>query len=118
MPPLDRYQLRTGYEGPIRPLLVHVVEVFHPGRYRSHQVVRVGYEDFNVALLTTSGKYFVKCFSRQRADSECARYVAIMAQVTSAGVRHPMLYNWQGGSLYSTTIRDVPVRLVVMEYVD
>jgi len=98
-------------------MLQNVCSDFRIGAYQSHEVVPLGYEDFNLAVTTDTGKYFVKIFASFRDEEECQRYVDIIERALRAGVSHPKLYKSDRGFLYGTQMKDVD-RLIVMEYID
>jgi len=114
----DNFQKRIGYAGNIEPLLIQVCRDFQLGSYISHKVVEVGYEDFNLIITSSKGKYFLKIFATFRDSEECQRYVDIMVKVLAAGVNHPRLFESSYGYLYSTIFNDAPISLCVMEYID
>jgi Ser/Thr protein kinase RdoA (MazF antagonist) len=61
------------------------------GVVERHHVSDVGYDDCNVMLETSTGRYVVKILSAMRSRPMCARYVRIIDHVVTAGVCHPPL---------------------------
>ncbi len=112
------YQKRIGYEGAIAPVLVGICSAFGFGRYLSHKVLTFGYEDFNIVLTTSKGKFFVKIFSTFRNLDDCKRYINVLEEVLRAGVRHPKMYKARNSYLFQTTVNRTDLRLCVMEYID
>lgn len=115
---MKNFQQRINYQGDLKPFLKKVCTDFSIGEYKSYEIVPIGYEDFNLFLLTDKEKYFVKIFGSFRDKSECGRYVEIMENILKAGVSHPKLYKSNKGYLYETTNNDLVDRLCVMQYID
>lgn len=49
---------RTNYKGDSKHLFSRICIDYDFGRYLSHTVIPIGYEDFNVVLTTNQGKFF------------------------------------------------------------
>lgn len=118
MPNNDTFQNRIGYSGDVKPVLLQVCKDYSLGEYLTHKVIPMGYEDFNLILTSTSGKYFVKMFATFRDEAESQRYVEVMVKVLDARVQHPKLFKSSQGYLYKITIDGVQISLCVMEQVD
>jgi len=115
---MKNFQGRINYQGDLKPFLQKVCSDFNIGEYKSYEIVPIGYEDFNLFLLTDKDKYFVKIFGSFRDKSECSRYVEIMESVLRAGVSHPKLYKSNKGYLYEIINDDLVDRLCVMQFID
>ncbi|MFC1721450.1 phosphotransferase [Patescibacteria group bacterium] len=115
---MHKFQDRIGTEKNITPLLEGVCSDYGFGNYDDHEVVPVGYEDFNVIVSTGSSKYFLKLFATFRDDSACQAYVDIMYKAVEVGVHHPKLYKNPEGYLYKKKLGDTELRLCAMEYID
>lgn len=115
---MNDFQKRINYQGDIIPFLQQVCKDFNIGQYKSHEVVPIGYEDFNLFVLTNKDKYFVKVFGSFRDKDECTRYVEIMKEVLKAGVAHPKLYKSSQGYLYEISNNGQVDRLCVMQFID
>lgn len=109
---------RIEYQGDIQIILLKICADYGLGKYASHVIISVGYEDLNIVLLTDKGKYFVKIFNKERDEEKCRRYVEIVTKILEAGIQHPKLFQSSQGYLYSFKIDSIIVRLCVMEYVD
>ena len=114
---MSGFQERIDYEGSISVLLNKVCKDYGFSDYISHQVIPMGYEDFNIALKTKEEKYFVKIFASFRNEKNIKRYVSIIERVVEAGILHPKLYKASGRYLYEITIDGSAIRLVVMNYI-
>lgn len=86
------------------------------GVVERHHVSNVGYDDCNVVLETSTGKYVVKILSAMRTPSMCARYVRIVDHAVAAGVCHPPLRPADGRVLLHHPDSGNP--LVVMDFVE
>jgi Ser/Thr protein kinase RdoA (MazF antagonist) len=115
---MNNFQKRINYQGDLVPFLDKVCKDFNIGSYLRHEVVAVGYEDFNLFLTTDNNKYFVKIFSSFRDITECKRYVEIMDKIVSAGVSHPSLYKSNQGYLYEIENDGLIDRLVIMQFIN
>ncbi len=114
---MKNFQGRINYQDDLKPFLQKVCSDFNIGEYKSYEIVPIGYEDFNLFLLTDKDKYFVKIFGSFRDKSECSRYVEIMESVLKAGVSHPKLYKSNKGYLYEIKNNDLVDRLCVMQFI-
>jgi Ser/Thr protein kinase RdoA (MazF antagonist) len=113
------FQERIGYKGDIKPILSKVCEDYSIGKYKTHSVVPVGYEDFNLILTTDKDKFFVKIFAifRELKNRE-QRSVDIMRHVLDVGVQHPKLYKSSQGYLHKIKISGTTFKLCVMQYIE
>ncbi len=75
---MNNFQKRINYQGNLKPFLQQVCKDFSIGEYNTHEIVPIGYEDFNLFITTNKGKYFVKIFGSFRSKNECRRYVRLM----------------------------------------
>ncbi|MEK7142783.1 MAG: phosphotransferase [Patescibacteria group bacterium] len=112
------FQKRIGYSKNLEQFLETVCTDYDIGKFISHRVAPVGYEDFNFILKTSKGKYFVKIFADFRNDKDCQRYINILDKVIKAGVSHPKIYQFQQGGLYQKVWDGYKFRLTLMEYID
>ncbi len=112
------FQKRISYKGQLPDLLKQVIADYGFDEYQSHEVIGVGYEDFNVVLKTGKGKYFLKFFADFRDEKGCQRYVDVMTAAVKHGVSHPKLYQSKQGYFHKIDTKNGSVRLVAMEYVD
>lgn len=107
-------QDRISYKGDLKIVLRQVCKDYNLGEFYNFELNPTGYEDFNLVLITSSGKLFVKIFNSTRTEKECRRYAQIIEKVLEAGVSHPKLLESKQGKLYSFE----NIFLVVMEYID
>lgn len=91
--PSDR--LRQGVD--VGTIIAEIVAFYQLGNVVSYSEITVGYEDCNVIVETTTGKYVTKLFARSRTKAEVDRYVLIMQKTEAAGVRHASLLRGNDG---------------------
>lgn len=111
------FQSRISYSGDLEKLLIQVCSSYQLGEYKTHQVIGIGYEDFNVHFTTSKGEYLAKMFATWRKPSECERYVEIMEAALAAGIKHPKLHQSDQGFLTEITLDDVSVKMVVTDFI-
>jgi Ser/Thr protein kinase RdoA (MazF antagonist) len=115
---VHEFQKRINFSGDIKPLLEEICANYKIGDFLDYKVIEVGYEDYNLIIVTGKGKYFAKIFASIRSDKDCERYIEILNRAIDAGVKIPKLYNSSQGHLYKTEIDSIPIRLTLMEYID
>src|SRR3990167_7272106 len=114
----DTFQNRIGYSGDIKPVLLQVCKDYSIGEFITHKVISMGYEDFNLILTSSNGKYFVKMFATFRVDGESQRYVNVMVKALEAGVQQTKLFKSSQGYLHKITADGIQISLCVMEQID
>ncbi len=119
----QRYKDRIGYAGELSDISKPVCRAFNLGEFVSNEIVKVGYEDFNMIIETSRGRSFVKIFSRFR-DAEpsthgtCERYVEIMRRASESGANVPRLFRSEQGYLHSLDANGVALKLCVMQFIE
>jgi Ser/Thr protein kinase RdoA (MazF antagonist) len=88
---------RLDYSGNLEPVINRIGDNYGIGSIKDFSIIEVGFEDCNVKIETTDGKYVAKIFSKERSQEDIARYSAIMEKVVGAGVNHPRLMRTGGG---------------------
>ncbi|KKU81112.1 MAG: hypothetical protein UY08_C0002G0025 [Candidatus Gottesmanbacteria bacterium GW2011_GWA1_47_8] len=58
---------RTDIAGSLEDLLVRVADTYKLGSVRSHKILPDGYQELNILLDTSGGRFVVKIFSKDRA---------------------------------------------------
>lgn len=112
------WQSRIDYKGNLKKLLIQVCEDYKIGKYLSHKIVAVGYEDFNLIFNTTQGKFFLKIFANFRDQKECQRYLEIMLAAIKAGVAFPKLCECTKGFMDEIVVDGSTIRFCLMEFID
>ena len=88
------------------------------GEHISDTIITVGYEDFNYILETTTGKYCVKIFHRERTDNDCKNYIDRIELASSIDINTPKLYKINNESECIIEIDKVKYRLCLFEYIE
>lgn len=112
------FQKRIKYKGSSKKLFKQVADDYNFGDYLSSKEISLGYEDYNVVLDTSTGKYFVKFFADFRSKEDCQRYVDTMLVVLKAGIKHPRLLQSNQGYLHELTLEEETVWLCVLEFIE
>lgn len=102
----------------IKEILEEICSVYKIGKYKKHEIVEVGYEDFNVILFTTNNRYFVKILNKDRTDRECERLVNIYSTARDNGINVPMIYKSNDKLILEMNIKGTKLRIVLMEYIE
>ena len=110
---LSVYKERIGANHEITEICQHICRDFKLGNFLDYKVTLVGYEDFNFALDTNKGRYFVKIFNKDRTDEECHRIVGVLEKALEARVSTPKLFKSNQGRLYQQN----KLRICVMQYI-
>jgi len=118
VPQMSEFYERIGFEGKLEDISRAACRDFSLGELASNKLVTDGYEDFNFALTTDRGKYFVKVMANFRTDKECQRYADVMQRAKAAGVRTPELIESGRGVLDTTEVGGTKLRMAAMEFVD
>lgn len=114
----EAYKRRIGYEGKLEEISHAVCSDFNLGGLTLNELILIGYGDFNFALETSKGKYFVKVFATSRSDEDCQRFVEVVTESVKAKVKTPKLYESEQGFLHKLELSGCNLRLCVMEYVE
>lgn len=115
---MSDFQKRITYQGLPEKLFKQVAVDYDFGEFESGQEIAVGYEDYNVILTTSKGKYFVKFFASFRSKDDCSRYVDTMQKVLDAEVKHPKLYKSSQGFLHEIVLDGKTVWLCVLQFIE
>jgi len=107
---------RLNYSGNIKPIIKNICAIYKIGRLISFSMITTGYEDCNIIIKTSRGKYVAKFFAKTRSLKDIIRYVTIMEKVARANINHPLLLKNNGDILYYNY--KMGVSLVLMKFVD
>lgn len=108
---------RINYDGKLETISKKVCEAYALGSFIANEIVPIGYEDCNVILNTSTGKYFMKIFSKTRDVRSCQRYIAIMTAASAAGISTPAIHISPQGALYTLALDQTTLYLCVLTYV-
>lgn len=109
------FHARLDFDGDFDALISKVAADFELGQVTGHDVVEIGFEDFNLKLTTERGEYLAKIFSKKRNDDEVIRNVENMEQAVRAGVNHPELLYHNGKALYTNPASGL--KMVIMKFI-
>ncbi|MCI9287150.1 MAG: phosphotransferase [Clostridia bacterium] len=101
----------------INEVCKNICSIYHIGNYISHKIIEIGYEDFNIILNTTDGKYFIKILNKDRTDEECNRLANIYDIARNKGIRVPMIYKSNNKLVTEISIQSYKLRILLMEYI-
>ena len=93
-------------------------DAFGVGKPTNFYVIMTGYEDCNVVVKTSKGKYLAKFFSKVRSQENIFRYVSIIKKALEAGVNHPKLMTASGGDVIYVDSQANGISLVLMEFIE
>lgn len=111
------FKQRIGFNGDLKEISKTICRDFNLGEFLSCKIVLIGYEDFNFALETSNGRFFVKIFSNERTLEDCKRNVDVIVKSLEAGVSVPKLYKSEQGFLYLLEIDQSTLRICVMDFI-
>ncbi len=86
------------------------VEVVYPkiGTIMEFRPIMIGYEDANFLLTTTTGKYVVKLFLKERSKENVQSYIRILMEAQAVGVPVTKLITGTKGNLSFSTNDSTP----------
>ncbi len=101
---MDSYISRIEITRPVPEILHEVIQTYKLGELVRFNIFERGYEDFNVKLVTTSGTYIVKIFSKLRHPKFIKSYVEVLTLLSEKNLPTPKLFPINNSYLY--TIHD------------
>ena len=110
--PIDR----LNFSGSLEPVVTRLSTAYGVGATRDFSVIGVGYEDCNVAVEASSGKFVAKIFQKGRTMQDITRYATIMEKAVDAGVNHPPLLKTDGETVYNDS--ETGLNLVLMRFIE
>jgi len=114
----EDFQKRIDYKGKIDDISIQLCKDYNLGKFISNEIMPTGYEDFNYVLETSSGKFFVKIFMKERSDNDCKRLVDVYIEAIRKGVNHPKLFESNRRFIYKNEIEGTKLRLCIMEFIE
>ena len=96
-----------------------VCREYNLGDYLDTKIIEIGYEDVNVVITTSTGKYFMKVFSNDRDDKEASEVIERAHVAAENGVKSPRVFENSKGSIISyINYNNSRFRLALMEFID
>jgi len=108
---------RLNYTGDLGLVVDHLCEIYKVGNLINFSVIGIGYEDCNVFIETSEGKYVAKIFSKERNQEAITRYSTIMEKAVEAGVNHPQLLKTKLGEIVFSDSQANGISMVLMKFV-
>ena len=110
------------FELPLERFLAMLTSDYKIGEVVDYALVVGGYQDLNIKLTTSLGKYFVKVFSLGKPPGHIEQQVQLAATLPELGIPFPKLYESSHGSIFHFSLEDQGkkrvVDAVVMEYIE
>jgi len=108
---------RLNYTGDLGPVVGRLCKIYKVGDLINFSVIGIGYEDCNVLIETSKGKYVAKIFSKDRNQEAIIRYSTIMEKALEAGVNHPPLIKTGVGEFVFSDSHANGISMVLMKFV-
>lgn len=106
---------RLGDTKDIDALLVRATEYFNVGHLQNHEIITLGFEDYNVKLETDAGSYVVKIFAVENSELRAGRSEKVLAAAMKANIAHPHVYSGSEGLVYLD--QETGLRAICMDFV-
>lgn len=102
----------------LRLLAERICEHYSLGEPINQEHIEIGYEDFNMILSTSTGKYFIKILNKSRPKSEQIRLVNILEKAINGKVNVPRIHQVNGNSIFELNINNKKLSIIVMDYIN
>ena len=102
----------------LKPILEQVSVDYNLGKLQNFTLNEYGFQDVNVEIVTETGKYFVKIFSRDNTKKRVVSYVNLMEIVSISKVSYPALLKGTQGYFYTVLSDQTPLRLCVQQFIN
>ena len=91
---MDKFELqdfnkRINLNTDLKNISEQICEYYNLGYFISNKLIPIGYEDYNYYLTTSTGKYCVKIFSKNRDKEEIKKYLERIEAVAKSNVNSP-----------------------------
>lgn len=116
---MDSLFSRVDIAGSLEDLLMRVATNYRLGSIQSHKLLPDGYQELNVLVTTTSGRFVVKIFSKEKSLQRVQDNVWGYLTFKEKGVPMPVLQqNTNGEYILSTKGKRRTTHLCVTDYFD
>jgi len=109
---------RLNYSGDLGLVVDRLCRAYKIGTPENYYVIEMGYEDCNVAVEASRGKYVAKIFSKERTPEVISRYSTIMEKAIEAGVNHPFLEKTDDGGVVYVDGMANGISMVLMKFIE
>lgn len=106
---------RLGDTKDIDALLVRAAEYFGVGTLQKHEIITLGFEDYNVKLETDIGNYVVKIFAVENSELRAGRSEKVLGAVMQGKIAHPHVYSGSEGIVFLD--QETGLRAICMDFV-
>lgn len=113
-----RHEEKINYHGPLRAISEKICREYGLGAFRSNKIIRRGYEDFNMRLVTSRGVYFVKIFAKHRDPRTPSIIVKAMELAMKAGVSTPKVHRSKKGYLTTINLDGYKLKACVTDFIE
>ena len=95
-----------------------ICKIYNLGQLINYKHIEVGYEDFNMVIESTRGKYFAKLLNKSRPKEEKERLVKILEKSIENGVSVPKIYKIDGKGISQIIVNNKILDVILMDYID
>lgn len=95
-------------------LISVVVENYKLGVLKKAKIIEIGYEDLNVIIITSLGKYVVKVFNKNKSLREIRSNIESILLSQEKNIRHPFIYLFNDSHIFNYNDQ---LNLIIMDYV-
>lgn len=113
---MESYLSRINIALSVPEILREVIRAYNLGELIRFNVFERGYEDFNIKLITTTGTYVVKIFSKLRPPKFIKSYIEILTLLTEKNLPAPKLLPVNNSYVYTIHDGEKQSPLCVMNY--
>jgi len=111
---LKRVVLKTSF----KDLSKELCEQFLLGNPISFKPMKVGYEELNTLLITSTGKFVVKIFSKNKSLDVIKSNLTALIEYSRGGIPSPKLYKSLNGDFLYKVKNHKSTYLIVMDFFD
>lgn len=113
---MDEFLSRVDLAQPLPAVLNQIVQVYQLGTTSSYSIIRTGYQELNLKLVTSLGSFIVKIFSKEKSFTRIKDNITNYLEFARLGIPVPQLRKNQSGYLYQVSGKLQPNFLCVMNY--
>jgi Ser/Thr protein kinase RdoA (MazF antagonist) len=113
---LNNFLKRTALQINFNDLLEQVFQAYNIGKLKSFIPIPIGYEDCNVELNTSKGKYVLKIFNKEKTLEFLEDYINIITVLENKALPSPSILNSKEGNLFKVKNQEKATYLCIMVY--
>ena len=120
---MDKFELqdfnkRINLNTDLENISKQICNYYNLGDFISNELITIGYEDYNYYLITSSGKYCVKIFNKNRTFEEIKLYLDKIRVVASSEISSPKPLTVNGDIYLEFDYENNHYCLCVFEYIN